>query len=150
MDFTPKNHEQRAAGFSLIEILIVIVVLGIIMAMTVSSLLNARDKARQGATIADMRNIATAIEAYTVDYSLPPDTQLFPAVAALLSPYHNRNVPVDDHWGHVYTYVSDIDMNYTLISFGKDGIDGADMTPATRFEFSRDIIVRNGEFPGLP
>jgi type II secretion system protein G len=133
----------------LIEVLIVIVVIGIIMAITVSTLLSARDKARQGATIADMRNIATAIEAYTVDYSLPPDTQLFTNIAVLLRPYHNQNVPVNDHWGHVYNYVSDVDRNYSLISFGKDGLDGADMTPATRFEFARDIVITNGEFPGL-
>jgi len=146
---TSKRRERGDTGYSLLELLIVIVVIGIIMSITVSTLLNARDKARQGATIADMRNIATAIEAYTVDYSLPPDTQVFTNIAVLLRPYHNQNVPVGDHWGHTYTYVSDIDRNYSLISFGKDGIDGSDMTPATRFEFARDIVITNGEFPGL-
>jgi hypothetical protein len=56
---------------------------------------------------------------------------------------------VDDHWGHIYAYVCDIDGDYSLISFGKDGIDGDDMTPGTRYEFARDIVVTNGEFPGL-
>jgi general secretion pathway protein G len=149
VNFTPKRREDHAAGFSLIEVLIAVVIIGIIMAITVSSLINARDKARQGATIADMRNIATAIEAYTVDYSLPPEPALFTDIADLLRPYHNQNVPVRDHWGHAYTYVSDVEKNYSLISFGKDGIDGPELTPETRSEFTRDIVVTNGEFSGL-
>jgi general secretion pathway protein G len=149
VDTKTKRRNPSAAGFSLIEVLIVIVVIGIIMAITVSALLNARDKARQGATIADMRNIATAIEAYTVDHSVPPVTQAFTNIAVLLRPYHNQNVPVDDHWGHIYTYVRDVDGDYSLTSFGKDGVDGDDMTPETRYEFTRDIVVTNGKFPGL-
>ena len=149
MKRTTKRREQ-AAGFSLIEVLIVIAVLGIIMAITVSTLLAARDKAKQGATIADMRNIATAIEAYTVDFSAPPQSVSFSSVAILLRPYHNQRVPVSDHWGHVYTYETDTAASYSLISFGKDGIDGPEITPETRREFDRDIIVSNGAFPGLP
>ena len=93
VDSKTECRRRSAAGFSLLEVLIVVVVIGIIMAITVSALLHARDKARQGATIADMRNIATAIEAYTVDHSLPPDTQTFTNIAVLLRPYHNQHVP---------------------------------------------------------
>ena len=144
------RYRTRAAGFSLIEILIVVVVLGIIMSIVVSTLLNARDKARQGATIADMRNLSTAIEAYSVDHSLPPATMVFTDMAQLLKPYHNQIVPVNDHWGHAYEYVRSDISTYSLTSFGKDGIDGAEMTPDTRFDFNRDIVVANGQFPGLP
>jgi len=139
----------RAAGFSLIEVMIVLVVLGIIMAITVNTLLSARDKAKQGATIADMRNISTAIEAYTVDFSVPPSTALFSSVAALLRPYHNQRVPVNDHWGNIYGYVRQSDRDYSLISLGKDGLSGDPLTPESRFEFERDIVLANGEFPGL-
>ena len=102
-----------------------------------------------GATIADMRNLSTAIEAYSVDFSLPPPSGAFTSVATLLRPYHNQIVPVNDHWGHVYDYASDTSPSYSLTSFGKDGIDGFELTPSTRFEFERDILVTNGEFPGL-
>jgi general secretion pathway protein G len=145
-----RTRRQDEAGFSLIEILIVVAVLGILMAMTVSSLVGARDKARQGATIADMRNIATAIEAYTVDFSVPPVAGAFESVSLMLRPYLNQNVPVNDHWGHIYSYTRDGDAFYSLISLGKDGIDGPDITPETRREFVRDIVMANGEFPGLP
>jgi general secretion pathway protein G len=150
MNYSRNRYRTRTAGFSLIEVLIVVVVLGIIMSIVVSTLVRARDKARQGATIADMRNLCTAIEAYTVDYSLPPDTSVFTDVAQLLKPYHNQRVPVNDHWGHAYEYARTDIQTYSLTSFGKDGIDGPELTPSTRFEFNRDIVVANGEFPGLP
>jgi len=67
----------------------------------------------------------------------------------LLAPYHNDRVPYSDHWGHMYGYVRPTDNEYALSSFGKDGIDGEDITPETRFEFHRDITVENGRFPGL-
>ena len=149
MNCSRNRYRTRAAGFSLIEILIVVVVLGIIMSIVINTLINARDKARQGATIADMRNLSTAIEAYTVDYSFPPATTVFTDVAQLLKPYSNKNVPVNDHWGHAYEYVRPDAQTYSLTSFGKDGLDGAEMTPDTRFEFNRDIVVANGQFPGL-
>ena len=148
-DRSPRRKND-AAGFSLLEVLIVVVVIGIIMAITVSTLFRARDKSRQGATIADLRSIATGIEAYTVDYGLPPTTQPFPDLAALLRPYHSQHVPVSDHWGHAYTYISDASKNYSVMSYGKDGVDGADLTPTTLAEFHRDIVVANGRFPALP
>ena len=150
MNSTRNRYRTRRAGFSLIELLIIVVVLGIIMSIVVSSLLHARDKARQGATIADMRNLSTAIEAYTVDFSLPPSTNPFTDVAPYLTEYLNQRVPVTDHWGHAYDYVRSGIQMYSLTSFGKDGINGAELTPNTRFDFNRDIVVSNGEFPGLP
>ena len=119
------------------------------MAIAVSTLLNARDKARQGATISDMRNLSTAIEAYSVDYSFPPATMAFSQVARLLEPYNNHSVPVVDHWGHNYDYTRTGHQGYSLVSFGKDGVDGADLTPETRSEFNRDITMIDGKFPGL-
>jgi general secretion pathway protein G len=146
---SPAQH-RRESGFSLIELLIVVVVIGIIMAITVSSLLHARDKARQGATISDMRNIATAIEAYSLDYSSTPTNDVFATVSIALRPYHNHHIPVSDHWGHTYIYSTDVSSNYSLVSYGKDGLAGDEITPSTRFEFDRDIVIANGEFPGLP
>lgn len=149
VNLTGDRRKRGSAGFSLIELLVTFLVIGIIMTITVSSLLNARDKARQGATIADMRNLATAIEAYAVDYSLPPDTD-FASIAELITPYHNSHVPVKDHWGHAYDYVQLSPGTYSLISYGKDGVAGLLLTPEARFDFDRDIVFTNGQFRGLP
>jgi type II secretion system protein G len=151
MGSTGDRSASDGAGFTLVELLVVTAVLAIIMAIAVASLSGALDKARQGATIADMRNLGTAIEAYQVDHSLPPQVGagFEDTVAPLLVPYHNRIVPVTDHWGNVYGYETDGLGAYSLISYGKDGVDGNDLTPMTKGEFDRDILLTNGEFPGL-
>ena len=139
----------RQRGFSLLEVLIILVVLCIINAIAVSALMSARDKAKQGATIADMRNISTAIEAYSVDNSLPTVATIG-ELATLLQPYHSKHMPTKDHWGHELSYVRSGARDYSLTSFGKDGLAGLLLTPATKKDFDRDIVVANGRFPGLP
>ncbi len=149
MDYTDRKH-HRAAGFSLIELLVTLVVLGIITAITIGVVLGAHEKAKQGATVADMRSIATAIETYAVDVGYPPATVAdFTQMEALLEPYHTSVVPVRDHWGHLYGYEG-VGDDYTLVSFGKDGVDGLDVSPATRNDFERDIVYSNGRFVAAP
>jgi general secretion pathway protein G len=139
-----------AAGFTLIELLVVTAVMAILMGIAVASLVAALDSARQGATIADMRNLGTAIEAYDVDNGYAPvsGTLDFVEVSVFLRPYYNQIVPLNDHWGHDYHFESDT-KSYSLISYGKDGIDGDDLTGDTKKDHYRDIVFSNGRFPGL-
>ena len=139
-----------SAGFSLIELLVTLVVLAIITTITIGVVLGAHEKAKQGATVADMRGIATAIESYAVDNTRPPATVAdFTVMEQLLEPYHTSTVPVRDHWGHLYSYEAE-NGDYTIVSFGKDGVDGLDISPATRTEFERDIVFSNGRFVAAP
>ena len=116
------QRREDEAGFTLIELLIVVAVLGILAAITVISLLSALDRAKQRATMADMRTIGRAIEAYHVDNGhLPDDAGGMAGLAGLLIPYQINVVPQTDHWRNAYTYTRAVD-NYSLESFGKDGI----------------------------
>ena len=54
-------------GFTLIELLIVVAILGIVSALAVANLVNAHQRARQRRTVADMRSVATAVEAAIAD-----------------------------------------------------------------------------------
>lgn len=142
------DNSKESAGFTLVEVLVVTVVIAIIAAIAAVTLGGALDKAKQGATIADMRNLGTAINAYQVDHGRPPSGADFSEIAPALVPYASDRLSVLDHWGNVFGYASDA-ANYSLISFGKDGVDGADLTAATKKEFERDIVLWNGEFLGL-
>ena len=110
----------------------------------------ALDKSKQRATVADMRTLARALEAYAVDNGyLPDDSGGIQGVEPLLIPYQINVVPTTDHWGNLYDYESDRE-NYSLQSFGKDGVDGTDITYATRTDFTLDIVLADGRFTASP
>ena len=146
----PRSIQQQA-GFSLIEVLIVLVVIGIIAAIALVALLNALDKSKQRATMGDMRTISKGIEVYQIDLGFYPVGPLtMPALKNLLIPYQTSTLPERDHWNHEYSYTSPITTEYSVESFGKDGVDGTDISPATRWQFERDIVINNGVFTAAP
>jgi type IV pilus assembly protein PilA len=64
-----KALRRREKGFTLIELLIVVAIIGIIVAIAIPNLLNAIQRAKQKKSMAEIRTIATAAEAYAVDYN---------------------------------------------------------------------------------
>jgi prepilin-type N-terminal cleavage/methylation domain-containing protein len=61
---TPKKHQQ---GFTIVELLIVIVIIGILAAITVVAFNGTQARARDSARIAKIKSIAKAIELYNTD-----------------------------------------------------------------------------------
>jgi general secretion pathway protein G len=145
------KRRSNEAGFTLIELLIVVAVLGIVAALSIVNYFAALDKAKQRATMADMRSVSRALEAYLVDNHFVPDASGGVGVlSTILIPYQINVVPTKDHWGHTYGFQSNAFDAYTLESFGKDGIDGANMTYATRNDFYLDMVIRDGLFIASP
>jgi len=68
---TTKNSFRR--GFTLIELMIVIVILGILMGTVLPRLTGAQSRARDTARIADLNNISQALEVYFSDFGKYPD-----------------------------------------------------------------------------
>jgi general secretion pathway protein G len=145
------KRRSSQSGFTLIELLIVVAVLGIVAAISVIQYMAAMDKAKQRATMADMRSISRALEAYLVDnHIVPDDTGGVAMLSTILIPYQISVVPQNDHWGNAYDFTSNAFDEYTLESFGKDGADGANVTYNTRNDFFLDIVVSNGLFIAAP
>ena len=145
------RHRSSESGFTLIELLIVVAVIGIIAAIAMIQYGGALDKAKQRSTMADMRTISRALEAYVVDnHRVPADPGGVAMLSTILIPYQINVVPQRDHWGNSYNFTSNAIDSYTLESFGKDGADGANVSYNTRMDFFLDIVVSDGLFVAAP
>ncbi|MBI4365967.1 MAG: type II secretion system major pseudopilin GspG [Deltaproteobacteria bacterium] len=130
------NQRQAVRGFTLVEILLVVGIIGGLAAMVVPRLTGRGEKAKIATVRADIRaNIATALKMYEIDMGTFPTTEQ--GLNALLSapsgatawsgPYLER-VPLDP-WGRPYQYKfpgGGGATGYDLYSLGRDGVEGND------------------------
>jgi general secretion pathway protein G len=154
----------RRRGFTLIELLIVVAIIGIIVAIAVVNMINAIQRAKQKRSMGDMKSIATAIEAYSIDrnfypaaagYSLPSGLSLptgtIGTVSDSLSPTYMRIVPLVDGWSSYFTYGTNASRSdFALCSAGADG--ALETTPSWGIttNFNDDIILVDGAFTQYP
>ena len=141
---------MRQKGFTLIELLIVVAIIGIIAAIAIPNLLNAIDRGKQKRTMADLRSIATATEAYAVDVNTYPKSMSDTNDAlGTISPVYIKQVPINDGWGFQIQWDTDAGgTTYTVQSYAKDGT--ADVVTGPRTDFDDDIIFSDGSFVAWP
>src|SRR5262245_58179552 len=88
-----KNKGRRMGGFSLLELMLVLAIMGILMAVVAINVLGAGDKAKITATKATLKNIKTAMASYHLETSSwPPDLQ------ALITTKYLESMKLQDAW----------------------------------------------------
>ncbi|MGO9062586.1 MAG: type II secretion system major pseudopilin GspG [Candidatus Binataceae bacterium] len=128
------SRRKKQEGFTLIEIMVVILILGLLATLVVQSLRGATDKAKRTKAMADIAELKTALDRYYIDIgSYPTSDQGLNALvtppgqgqgtqAASTDQGYIQRIP-NDPWGNPYVYASDGN-SYTLKSFGADGAEG--------------------------
>ena len=136
-----------SGGFTLIEIMVVIAIIGILAAIAIPAMQTAMEKSRQRATMANMRAIGVQLQIYQNDETLyPPGSYSITQVVQVLAGDSQRPLPTEDAWSRDLDYQSDGINNYTVECFGSDGVPGANITPLQSNNFALDIVLSNGEF----
>lgn len=130
-------HSRRRRGFTLIEVLLVLIILVIIMGLAAGSYFSQRKNAQVNAAKAQVGLFETPLEAFNLDIGMYPTTNQglealrnppadVPNPAAWAGPYLNKDVPLDP-WLRPYNYMSPGRYNpnsYDVWSSGPDMVDG--------------------------
>lgn len=128
------NHRRRDKGFTLIEILIVVIIIGLLASLVGPKLFSKVSGARQKSAKAQIELFGTALDAFRLDTGRYPTTEEGlkalrekPSGAdAWQGPYLPKEIPVDP-WGNPYVYKCPGDHgDYDLISFGLDKVEGGE------------------------
>ncbi len=120
MKWLCRNLYRKEKGFTLVELMIVIIILAILTGIAIPSYMVLRNRARVAAAQSELKNIATAIEMYNADQDAYPATGFAALVTALETgaaggAAYMAPVPTLDPWGDNYTYVMAAG-SYTLAS----------------------------------
>lgn len=135
MPARPLRRAQR--GFTLIEIMVVVVILGVLGALVLPNVMSRPDHAKLTAARTDLQSVATALEIYRLDNGRYPSTAQ--GLDALVKRPTQAPVPrlwnaqgylksmPTDPWGTAYQYLSPgtrSQQGFDLFSFGADGQPG--------------------------
>jgi general secretion pathway protein G len=124
---------RHQAGFSLIEIMVVMVIIGLLMALVGPNLIRRSEVAKTQAAAIQIERLGTVLDTFRLDVGRYPTTQ--EGLAVLVQPpagvgrwngpYLNKAIPADP-WDRQYFYRSPGDGGrpYDLYSLGSDGAPG--------------------------
>jgi general secretion pathway protein G len=125
-------RHKRPKGFTLIELMIVVVILGILATIIMPKILGRPEQARRMKAKVDIRNIESALALFKTDTGRFPTTSeglevlvSDPGIKGYSSDGYLDKLPVDP-WGNKYIYISPglHNKDFDLESYGKDGEEG--------------------------
>lgn len=126
------------AGFTLIEVIVVVLILGLLASIVVPRIVGRTDVAKRTATTVTIRQLENALKLYRADNGFYPTTDQ--GLEALVSKTTTSPLPLrfnpdgyldkvpKDPWGNDYIYLSPglHNSDYDIESYGADGEDGGE------------------------
>jgi general secretion pathway protein G len=127
-----KRHLVR--GFTLIELMVVVVIIGVLAAVILPNVIGRDEDARVAVAKTDVNNIMQALKMYKLDNQNYPTTEQ--GLQALTTRPTTGSAPnwkgyleklPNDPWGHPYQYLNPgINKEVDVMSFGADGVAGGE------------------------
>lgn len=136
MKYSPSRFRTQR-GFTLIEVMVVVVILGILAGLVVPRLLDRPEEARRTKAVLQIKSIEEALALYKLDNGMFPGTNQ--GLDALVEKPEKGRIPIKyreggyldkipkDPWGNNFVYLSPgVNGDYDLISYGADGESGGE------------------------
>jgi len=131
----PSLHRRFQSGFTLIELMVVLLIIGVLAALIVPNVLDRADDARVTAAKTDVNNLMQALKLYKLDNQRYPSAEQ--GLQALLTKPTTAPVPPNwksyldllpnDPWGKPYVYLNPgVKGEIDVMSFGADGQAGGE------------------------
>ncbi len=128
------DRQKKQKGFSLIELLIVMVIIGLLASLVGPKMFGKVDQSKMKSAKAQITMFETALDMYRLDMGRYPESDQ--GLLALRTnmddnsnwdgPYLPKEIPLDP-WGNPYNYTSPSDHgDYEIVSYGADGAPGGD------------------------
>lgn len=130
------KKQTKRKGFSLIELMVVIIILGLLAALVMPNLVGKSEQAKQKLVCVQMKSIGEALKMFKIDMGTYPSTE--EGMSALVknpdssrytsypkSGYLDGSEPPKDPWQNAYIYIG-MDNGFELISLGGDGKEGGE------------------------
>ena len=131
------RYRRSQQGFTLIEIMVVVVILGILAAIVVPRLLNEPEKARRTSAATQIRSLEEALGIFKLENGFYPSTEQ--GLQALVTKPTDGRIPAHykeggyikkiplDPWGQPYLYLNPgVHGDFDLFSYGPDGETGGE------------------------
>jgi general secretion pathway protein G len=123
-----KRMKRHSRGFTMIELMVVVAIIGMLAVIVAPAVMNNLGRGQRTTAIAQMANLATALDTYRLDLSAYPEAldglvENDTGRGSWAGPYI-KEVPLDP-WGNAYVYTPE-GTTFTLLSYGADGAPGGE------------------------